>query len=65
MKLTQMIKWKFLKKVEDKFERNEIHLFFNGNILEDNEPISSYDIEENNTISFIGNFRAGMLYFEI
>lgn len=36
-----------------------INLHFNGEILEEENLISDYDIEENSNIIYLGNFEAG------
>ena len=51
----------FVKDIEDKLRirkkiKGRIHLHFNGDILEENEKISSYDIQDNDRIIFLGNF---------
>ena len=38
---------------------NEFNLVYNGQILEDDEQISSYDITDGNTINYIERFNAG------
>ena len=38
---------------------NEIYLHFNGTLLEDNEKVEFYDIEEKSIIMYTGTFRAG------
>lgn len=37
----------------------DVVLHFDGEILEENNKISDYDIEENSAIIYIGNFRGG------
>lgn len=39
---------------------NNISLHFNGEILEDENLISDYDVEENSNIIYLGNFEAGI-----
>ena len=39
---------------------NNINLHFNGEILEDENLISDYDVEENSHIIYLGNFEAGI-----
>jgi len=47
-------------RIKNKFNNTEdIELIFNGNILEDEETISDYEIEEGNTIMYSGLFKAG------
>lgn len=38
----------------------DITLHFNGDILEEDNLISDYDIEENANIIYVGNFEAGI-----
>ena len=41
---------------------SEIILHYNGEILEEDETIASYEIENNSNIVYIGQFKGGMLY---
>ena len=50
-----------VEKIEKKKGINQkIVLHFNGDILDEEEIISNYDIEENSAIIFIGQFRGGI-----
>jgi hypothetical protein len=42
--------------------KNDTQFLFNGNILEDNEALSTYDVEEGVVIIYCGAFIAGILY---
>jgi hypothetical protein len=42
--------------------KNDIQFLFNGSILEDNEALSTYDVEEGAIIIYCGAFIAGILY---
>jgi hypothetical protein len=42
--------------------KNDTQFLFNGNILEDNEALSTYDVEEGAIIIYCGAFIAGILY---
>lgn len=53
-----------IKAVKEKIKlkkgiNTDIILHANGNILEDNDLVDDYDIEENSCIIFMGNFRGG------
>lgn len=39
---------------------NEIDLLYGGDILQDNDPISEYEIEDGGCITFLGKFNAGI-----
>ena len=41
---------------------SEIILHYNGEILEENETIAYYDIEDNSNIVYIGQFKGGIRY---
>ena len=42
--------------------KNDTQFLFNGMILEDNEALSTYDVEEGENIIYCGAFIAGILY---
>ena len=49
-----------MEKIKNKKGINgKIILHFNGEILEENETISKYEIEENSNIIYMGEFRGG------
>ena len=46
--------------IKKKFHiNNNIQLTFNGNVLEDDSIIEDYDIQENDVITYLGEFLAG------
>lgn len=47
---------------EKKKINSDIVLHYNGEILEENETIANYEIEDNSTIVYIGQFKGGILY---
>jgi hypothetical protein len=55
---------KLKKVIKDKYQLqdDDMELVFNGNILEDNEALSTYDVEEGAIIIYCGAFIAGILY---
>lgn len=49
------------KKIKIEYKTtNNIELIFNGMILEDNYTLNELDIEEGNTIDYLGVFLAGI-----
>ena len=52
-----------IEKLKNKKNINiDIILHFNGEILEENETISSYGIVNNSNIIYMGQFKGGNLY---
>lgn len=55
-------KLKELIKIKKGINTDDIVLHFNGEILELNQKISDYDIENNSQIIYTGKFRGGIPY---
>lgn len=60
----------YIKDIKEKIKikkgiNTDIYLHVNGIILEDNNQVNDYDIEENNCIIYTGTFRGGKKYNNI
>lgn len=56
-----------IKSLKEKIKKKkginkEIILHYGGEILEEDQKVSDYDIQENNVIVYNGQFRGGTLY---
>ena len=52
----------FVKDITEKLRirkqiKGRIILHYNGDILEENDKVSSYDIQDNDALVFLGNFK--------